>query len=234
MSDTVQCWTNHEREFRIDDIEVYKRSFRPAEYKMTKWNKPYVPPLGLERLANEAACLRFIRERTNIPVPDVLQACEDNSSFVLVARRPPGVEMHDLSPEDQAIAMKEVQGFVEVLQQLRSDRLGGPTGLICPPQRGTQYFPVDQKWSAPSPSAEPDLVFCHCDLSQSNIIVNPESLKVEGVIDWEYGGFWHEFFETPFFRDPRASGRQFKDDSENAPLRDFLCEMTRIFLVAHD
>ena len=201
MSDAVQCWTNHEQEFRIDDNEVYKRSLRPTEYKITQWNEPYVPPLGIERLANEAACLRFIREQTSIPVPDVLQACEDNGAFVLVTQRLPGVEMRELSPEHQAIVMEEVQGYVEVLQKLGSGRLGGPTGLICPPQRGMRYFPVDQKWAAPSLSAESDLVFCHCDLPQSNIIVDPESLKVEGVIDWEYGRFWPKIFETPYFRD---------------------------------
>lgn len=186
MSDTVQCWTKHEREFRIDDNEAYKRSFRPAEYKLTQRNEPYIPPLGFERLANEAACPRFVREKTNFPVPEVLQACEDNGAFVLVTRRLLGVETHDLSPEHQAVVMKDVQGYIEVLQKLRSDCLGGPTGLICPPERGTQYFPIDQKWSASSLSAEPDSVFCHCDLSQSNIIVNPESSKVEGAIDWEY------------------------------------------------
>lgn len=141
MSNTVQCWSNHEREFCIGDNEVCKRSFRSAEYKMTQRNEPYVPPSGLERLANEAACLRFVREKTNIPVPEVLQACEDNGAFVLVTRRLLGVEMHDLSPEDQAIVMKEVQGYVEVLQELRSDRLGGPTGLICPPKEGRSISP---------------------------------------------------------------------------------------------
>lgn len=73
MSDTVQCWTKHEREFRIDDNEAYKRSFRPAEYKLTQRNEPYIPPLGFERLANEAACPRFVREKTNFPVPEVLK-----------------------------------------------------------------------------------------------------------------------------------------------------------------
>lgn len=83
-------------------------------------------------------------------------------------------------------------------------------------------------------SAEPDFVFRHCDLLQSDILVNTESLKVEGVIDWEYGGFWPEFFESPFFRDPRPSGAQFKSDLENARLREFLCETIKIFLVTHD
>jgi hypothetical protein len=69
---------------------------------------------------------------------------------------------------------------------------------------------------------ETELVFRHCDLSQSNIIVNPKTLKIEGVIDWDYGGYWPAFFESPYFRDPRLSGAQFKAESENIQPVDFL------------
>ncbi len=70
-------------------------------------------------------------------------------------------------------------------------------------------------------------MFCHCDLSQSNIIVNPKTLKIEGIIDWEYAGFWPDFFETPYYRVSKPSGAQFKDEAENAPLVDFLRKHTR-------
>ena len=231
MSEAMEVWTNHEREFRVSGNEFYKRNLRPSEYKLGQGNKPYVPSLGFERLANEAACLRFIREKTTIPVPDVLEAYEDNGAFILVTRRLQGVEMNDLSPEHQAVVMKEVEEQIQALQTLRSSNVGGPTGIICPPQRVTQYFPKDKKWSIRLPT-KGDLVFCHCDLSQSNIIVNPESLKIEGIIDWEYGGFWPKLFESPFFRDPRPSGAQFRCDSDNTPFRQFLSEVIKILVPA--
>lgn len=218
-----ESWTNHEREFRIDQDRFYKRSFRPSEYKLDWRNKPYVPPLGFERVANEAACLRFIREKTDIPVPDVLEAYDDDGAFVLVTRRLRGVEMDKLSPEHQAIVIMEVEEHIRKLQSLHSARIGGPTGFICPPQRATQYFPGDKTWS-PRVGKEDELIFCHCDLSQSNIIVDPENLKIEGIIDWEHGGFWPEYFETPYYHDPRPSGAQFRRDSENIRFREFLCK----------
>ena len=224
MPDTWEkSWTNHEREFRINHDRFYKRSFRSSEYKLDWRNEPYIPPLGFERVANEAACLRFIRENTDIPVPDVLEAYDDNGAFVLVTRRLRGVEMDKLSPEHQAIVIIEVEEHVRKLQTLRSTRIGGPTGFICPPQRATQYFPGGKNWS-PWVSKEDDLLFCHCDLSQSNIIVDPENLKIEGIIDWEYGGFWPGYFETPFYHDPRPSGAQFRCDSENTRFREFFCK----------
>ncbi|MCJ1387004.1 hypothetical protein MMC17_010133 [Xylographa soralifera] len=225
MQDTWDTsWTNHEREFRMDQDRFYKRSFRPSKYQIDWRNEPYIPPLGPERVANEAACLRFIREKTDIPVPDVLEAYDDNGAFVLVTRRLRGVEMGELSPEQQAIVMVQVEEHIKVLQSLRSTRVGGPTGIICPPIRGTQYFPRDTTWS-PWVSTKDDLIFCHCDLSQSNIIVDPENLKIEGIIDWEYGGFWPEYFETPFYCDPRPSGAQFRRDSENKLVREFILNL---------
>ena len=156
-------------------------------------------------------------------MPDVLEAYDDNGSFVLVTKRLRGVEMSELPPNDQAIVMIEVEEHIKKMQSLYSTRVGGPTGIVCPPQRATQYFPKDAVWS-PSVSTDDNLVFCNCGLSQSNIIVDPENLKIEGIIDWEYGGCWPEYLETPFYRDPRASGAQFRRDSGNARFREFLCK----------
>lgn len=217
----IEVWTNHEREFRIYPDRFYKRSLRPDEYQLDVRNKPYVPLLGPERIRNEAACLQFIRRKTNIPVPDVLEAYEEDGSFVLVTTLLSGVQMSKLPPEEQAVVMKEVDSHLQTLQTLRSNRIGGPSGIVCPPQRATQYFPKDTVWSI-STTPEVDLVFCHCDLSQSNIIVDPQTLKIEGIIDWEYGGYWPAFFERPYFRDPRPSGAQFGTLSENGQLVDFL------------
>lgn len=35
-----------------------------------------------------------------------------------------------------------------------------------------------------------ELVFNHSDLSTYNVIVDPVTLKVKGIIDWEYIGFY--------------------------------------------
>jgi aminoglycoside phosphotransferase len=55
------------------------------------------------------------------------------------------------------------------------------------------------------PRESEDLVFCHNDLSTHNIIVDPETLKVKAVIDWEYAGFYPQDFEGMFFRRPGPS-----------------------------
>lgn len=216
--DPIESWTNHEREFRIHPNSFSKRSFRPSEYRVYRPNPPpYVPPMGIERLQNEAACLEFVRRNTTIPVPAVLEAYSEDGSFVLVTERLFGVTMCKLSPDDQAVVMEEVETHLVALRGLRSDTIGGLSGVVCPPRRGAQYFPGDVRWEARK-GGEGEFGFCHGDLSQTNVIVDPETLKVEGIVDWEYAGFWPEFFETPYFRDPRPSGAQFREEGGNERL----------------
>ncbi|PTU24276.1 hypothetical protein P175DRAFT_0505954 [Aspergillus ochraceoroseus IBT 24754] len=37
-------------------------------------------------------------------------------------------------------------------------------------------------------SKDHEYVFCHNDLGQHNIIVDPQTLKIRAIIDWEYAG----------------------------------------------
>ena len=217
----VESWSNTERHFRIYTDRFYKRSLRPDEYIVTFHGHRFVPPQGYERLQNEAVCLRFIREHTNIPVPDVLEAFDDGGAFVVVTKLLPGVQMCKLSAADQAVVMKEVETHLETLRSLRSDRTGGPSGIVCPPPKATRWFPKGTIWLSTMP-AETELVFCHCDLSQSNILVDPDTLKIQGIVDWEFAGYWPPFFEAPYFRDPRPSGSQLRGRADNAHLVDFL------------
>lgn len=50
-----------------------------------------------------------------------------------------------------------------------------------------------------------DLVFCHNDLSASNVIVDPDTLAIKAIIDWEYAGFYPPEFEAEFFHRPGPS-----------------------------
>lgn len=42
-------------------------------------------------------------------------------------------------------------------------------------------------------------VFCYGDLLEYNVIVNLEMLEVCVILDWEYVGFWFEFFEGEIY-----------------------------------
>lgn len=167
--------------------------------------------------------LRFITKNTNIPVPKLYGCFEDDGAVYLITEYIDGVNMADLTPEQRKVVEVELEGYIATLRSLKSEVWGGPSGhvsfstlgppfppfppfpaftnmytKVIPPYRVLQH-PVRVKW-AMKPREVKDLVFCHNDLSTYNVIVDPETLKVKAVIDWEYAGFYPQDFEAMFFR----------------------------------
>lgn len=188
--------TTFERKYYAMGDVFIKRSLRPREFK-TGYRGVHVPRLGQERLANEAAALRHIKENTSIPVPKVYCDFRDDEAYYLITEYVQGVSMSELQDEQKKIVMEEIKLHLDVLHNLKSQTLGGPTGIVVPPYRVTLKTENDVWRLRESKSNE--YVFCHNDLSQPNIIVDPDTLKINGIIDWEYAGFWPQFFESPFY-----------------------------------
>jgi hypothetical protein len=74
---------------------------------------------------------------------------------------------------------------------------------VIPPYRVTARS-FRPEWNM-KPRESEDLVFCHNDLSTHNVVVDPETLKVMAVLDWEYAGYYPMKFEGMFFRRPGPS-----------------------------
>jgi aminoglycoside phosphotransferase len=108
MEGPEATWEMHERQYRFFKDRFSKRSLRPSEYKLNYRAHIYVPYDNQNRLKNEAASLRFIKSKTNIPVPNVLDAYGQKGSFYLWTELVSGLPMNELSPQDQAKVMLEV------------------------------------------------------------------------------------------------------------------------------
>ena len=78
-----------------------KRSLSPNEYHILPNGEPLVPLLVFKRLQNEAACMSFIRKYTEIPVPKLLETYEADGSYYLWMENVDGVEMSQLTEEQQ-------------------------------------------------------------------------------------------------------------------------------------
>nr|POE48616.1 serine/threonine-protein kinase d [Quercus suber] len=181
-----------------------KRSLRAREWQINLQGLTVVPRLGPERLRNEAAVLQFIKAHTSIPVPTVKAAFDDDDAFYLVLEYIEGVGMNELSDDQRAVVVNEVEEHLQTLHKLRSRKLGGPTGIVIPPHRALiKTFRDD--WNIPDAHLD-DYVFCHNDLSQQNIVVDPETLKITAILDWEYAGFYPAAFEKRIFERLGHSG----------------------------
>ncbi|MCJ1449552.1 MAG: hypothetical protein MMC23_010072 [Stictis urceolatum] len=213
-----------EKEYRINDRgRVLKRSLRQDEYFVLDDGEPIVPLLVVERLKNDAACMAYIREHTDIPVPKLLDTYEKDGSFYLWMEFVNGVEMNKLTEKEQIQLLPQIRNIVAALQKLRSNYSGGPTGILSPPS--VIYFHHFSQW-AQQYLPEKEFVFCHGDLAQGNILVDRETLKIVAVIDWEYGGFFPPELEIPFYESSEHSGIQVKSNSLK-PAVDYMIEFWR-------
>jgi hypothetical protein len=121
--------------------------------------------------------------------------------------------MSDLSEDQKSVVRTEVEQYLAMLRGIKSDTIGGPLGLVLPPYR-VMLLSDKNEWPR-KVSKDSEYVFCHNDLSQHNIIVDPQTLKIRASIDWEYAGFFPEHFEWPFYerRGPSVALDGERDDS---------------------
>ncbi|KJZ70108.1 hypothetical protein HIM_10511 [Hirsutella minnesotensis 3608] len=173
-----------------------KRSLRPNEFR-TGYRGLHIPRLGKERLKNEAESLQFIQQHTDIPVPTVICHFEDDGAYYLITEYIEGVGMSELKEEQKAMVREELESQRAKLKALKSSSLGGPSGIVIPPYRVLRRTEREH-WYL-QPSTHDEYVFCHNDLSQQNIIVDQDSLKINAIIDWEYAGFFPARFDYPFY-----------------------------------
>lgn len=110
--------------------------------------------------------------------------------------------------------------------QAYSNALGFITDIVLPQlarlksqERGIDGFVMPPSWLTPDaelpwkekkdwrvlPLEEPEYIFQHGDIAAQNIIMDPQSLQVKALIDWEYAGYFPPGMERwPGTLDPDA------------------------------
>ncbi|KND86416.1 hypothetical protein TOPH_08962 [Tolypocladium ophioglossoides CBS 100239] len=51
---------------------------------------------------------------------------------------------------------------------------------------------------------------------------DPSTLRIKAIIDWEFGGFWPEWFERPFWKRPGPSVALEGEEDDVQRCRDWL------------
>ncbi|KAI9820457.1 MAG: hypothetical protein M1832_003790 [Thelocarpon impressellum] len=179
-----------------------------------------MPRQARDRILNEAATMLFIKEFSNIPVPRPIAVFDDDGAVCLFMEFIEGVGMDELTEEQREVVRQELDIHLNTLRNLRSRKIGGPRGIVIPPYRVRRRSSCDD-WKL-EPSESEDLIFCHNDLVQSNIIVDPESMKIRAIVDWECAGFYPAFFERRFFERRGPAFALDGEDDDTEKLIDFL------------
>jgi aminoglycoside phosphotransferase len=126
---------------------------------------------------NEAANLRFLATHDGVPIPSIICEYEDDGAFVIVMTRAKGMRIDELCGDCKEVTRKNVKELAERLHRLKSYRLGGASEQICPPHQVMKRFSPEQCHWTLQEANEPEYVFCHNDLRESNNFIDPETLK---------------------------------------------------------
>ncbi|KAK3307142.1 uncharacterized protein B0T15DRAFT_529352 [Chaetomium strumarium] len=206
-----------------------KRTLRRHEWISSRVSPPSTFP---QRWKNDAAILQYLATHTNIPVPRLQCVFEDDGAFYHCTELVEGVTMDSLSEGDKKVVIQELLQHVTTLKSLRSDTPGVPgvreaggkaaPSLLCAPERiSNLHWKPNSCWQ-PRGSVRGDFVFCHNDLAQHNVIVDRDTLKIKAIIDWEFGGFWPEWFERPYWQRPGSSCALEGEEDDTQRCRDWL------------
>ncbi|KAK1770613.1 hypothetical protein QBC33DRAFT_617018 [Phialemonium atrogriseum] len=189
-----------------------------------------------ERIENEHTALDLVREKTNIPVPRALERgfdgefghclklewadgidlgnIVDGRDVGAACLMTPGQDGHASSgrcEQCRAVAMANADLFVrEVVYPALEGLSSRQTGL-----NGIRW-PV--KTSDEVAGAARLFVLCHGDLSYHNMRVDPATLEVKWLLDWEFAGFLPEEFLRIFSLTRADYGRLFENDERKQRL----------------
>lgn len=90
----------------------------------------HVPLFCTERVLNEGACIQFLAENTDIPLPKLHACFEDDSAASLIVENVERVGMRQLDDEQRNIVAAELETHIRTYQSLKSDTWGGPGGVV--------------------------------------------------------------------------------------------------------
>lgn len=133
--------------------------------------------------------------------------------------------LRQMSPAQVASAVHDLAGYLTQLRQLTrkltllggaapnspgfDHRLGhntwGPFKTVADFHTHVRFGQPLEDWEHPSwravtevhgkPEGAYKVRFSHADLSPRNILVDPKTGRITGIIDWEFGGWYPEYWE---------------------------------------
>lgn len=203
--------------------------------KIVRISEDLVVKKAKDLRVHEASNLRFIAGNTTIPVPKVHDVrWEDGKVVGIVVDYMPGKQLEavwdTLSPDQKQSIAEQLRGYIGQMRKLKGDYIGAvDRGTVSMGKwMSIQGGPFDSErefneWilddlssgiSAPlrhyAKSALTDgheIVFTHADFSSRNILVD-ENCQVTAILDWEFAGWYPEWWEyfTAYVNFQRGKG----------------------------
>ncbi|KAL9614424.1 MAG: hypothetical protein Q9167_001095 [Letrouitia subvulpina] len=199
--DRYFAYTAYRKYFISESTGMFmKRTLRQSELQRNIKGEIIAPGRVFERSRNEAAALKFLKKHSTVPVPKVYREFELDGAHCIIMEYIKGDLLANVEESSKLAVIEKLQDHIKAMHSISASQVGGisPPGLVCLPYRISRVGQVNENELKPFESDE--LVFCHNDLSQHNILVDPETHGIQGIIDFEYSGFYPSFFEGHFYR----------------------------------
>lgn len=183
----------------IDGKECFmKRNTEPIEFQLNPNNHRLISYTNVANaLRNEKLAIDYVRENTSVPVPNIVFYLDEGSRVYLATEVVQGIDMYDIEdPEDEEKVREQLDVYVKELETHRSSKIRGFGTDVCFPT----LIDNVEAWFGREAFVEVEdepFVLCHGDLHPGNVIVDPETMKINAIIDREYAGFY------PSIIDPR-------------------------------
>ncbi|KAJ5350142.1 hypothetical protein N7541_007869 [Penicillium brevicompactum] len=170
---------------------------------------------------HEAPTLQFIAEKTTIPVPKVHDVqWQDDQVMAIVMDYMPGQRLDEawdtLNADEKLSIASELHSYINQLRNMKGDYIGAidrgkvVIGQIASIEDGpfdsekqfNEFILGDIVKSAPdllrhyakfALMEDHEIVFTHADFAPRNILV--EGGRVTAILDWEYAGWYPEYWE---------------------------------------
>ena len=166
--------------------------------------------------------LTFLKKHSTVPVPKVYRELELDGAHCIIMEYIKGDLLADVEEGSKPAVIEKLQDHIKVMHSISASQIGGisPPGLVYLPYRISRVDQVNENELRPFESDE--LVFCHNDLLQHNVLVDPETHVIQAIIDFEYSGFYPSFFEGQFYRRVGPSITLNGEDDDTDRLIDFI------------
>lgn len=173
----------------------------------------------------ESANTKFVKDNTTIPIPEIVQEWSENRRNMLIVERVPGEPLQEAWPnmklsEKEALA-EETAEYLSQLRQLHASKMQSVHGqplynaFLFSGKYGMPHGPLmseDELFDAIAVEFKdtPDEVtmltrlgmpspfpwtFTHGDITYCNIMVDLETYRLTGIIDWEGSGYYPVWWE---------------------------------------
>ncbi|OCK82908.1 hypothetical protein K432DRAFT_390881 [Lepidopterella palustris CBS 459.81] len=139
MVDSGNPTTPNPDRLELTTIMGSLHALRPREWQVRAMKGTMnFPRLGRAHILDEAAALKYVKEKSDIHVLTLYGCLDDNDANYLVTNYVNGVSTNSLTGDKGEIVKKELESHVQTLHSLLTPKLAGVSGHVVPPYEAMQ------------------------------------------------------------------------------------------------